>query len=99
MATGNAAELEAGSETLRLHCFGAFDAEERERADKFAEGDGGRGEKECFARGIFFCEDVVAMVEIGELLRELECVPREMGRLGGGDALLQDLRAASGAEP
>ena len=74
-------EAKTEGEAPRLHCFGAFDAEERERADELAEGDGGRGEKECFARGIFFGEDVVAMVEVGELLSELEGVSREMGGL------------------
>ena len=92
-------ELEAGSETPGLHCLGAFDAEESERADEFAEGDGGGREQECFACGINFCEDVVAMVEVGELLRELEGVPREMSWLRGRDALLENLRAAAGAEP
>ena len=41
----------------------------------------------------------MAMIEVGELLRELEGVPREMGGLGGGDALLENLRTAAGAEP
>ena len=35
---------------LLLHCFGAFDAEQGERADEFAKGDGGRGEKKRLAR-------------------------------------------------
>ena len=73
-----------------LHCLGAFDAEESERADEFAQGDRGGGEEECFARGVFFREDVMAMVEVGELLRELEGVLGKIGRLGGGDALLED---------
>jgi hypothetical protein len=41
----------------------------------------------------------MAMVEVGELLRELEGVAGEMGGLGGCDALLEDLRATAGAEP
>ena len=92
--------MATGSESsAALHRFGAFDAEQGERADEFAQCDGGGGEQECFARGIFFGEDVVAMVEVGELLRELEGVPGEIGGLGGRDALLEDLSATAGAEP
>ncbi len=50
-----------------------------------------------FARGVVFGEDVVAVVEVVELLGKLEGVLGEVSRLGGGDALLDDQRAASGA--
>ena len=52
-----------------------------------------------FCAPVLFSEDVMAVVEVVELLRELEGVLGEIGRLGGCDALLQHQRAAAGAQP
>ena len=84
---------------LLLHRFGAFDAEQGERRDEFAQCDCGRGEEEGLARGVLFREDVVAMVEVGKLLRELEGVLGEIGGFGRADALIQNLRKTSGPQP
>ena len=54
---------------LHLHCFGAFNAQPGQHDDQLAESDGGGCEQECFARGVLFGEDVMAMVEVVELLR------------------------------
>ena len=82
-----------------LHCFRALNAQPGQHDDQLAKGDGGGCEQEGFARGVFFGEDVMAVVEVVELLRQLEGVLGEIGRLGGGDALLEHQRAAAGAEP
>ena len=52
----------------RLHCFGAFDAEPGQDDNQLPEGDCGGCEQEGFTRRILFCEDVVAVVEVVELL-------------------------------
>ena len=67
--------------------------------DEFAQRDGGRGEEKRLARGVFFSEDVMAMVEVGKLLCELEGVLGEIGRLGTCNALLQDQGKTAGAQP
>ena len=41
----------------------------------------------------------MTMVEVGELLRELEGMFGEIGRLGTGDALLQNQGKTAGAQP
>ena len=92
-------QAKAGRSTLPLHCLGAFDAKKGERADELAEGDSGSSQQERFPRRIFFCEDVMPMVEVGELLRELEGVLGEIGGLRCADALLQNLRKTPGAQP
>ena len=73
---------------MHSHHLRRFDAEVGEGAGHLAAGDGGGGQQESAARGVLLGEDVVAVVEVVELLRELEGVAREMRRLGGGDGLL-----------
>ena len=82
-----------------LHRFRAFDAEQRERANQFAQCDGGRGKKECFSGWVTLSQNVMVVVEVGELLRKLEGVLGEIGRLGGGDALVENEGETAGAEP
>ncbi len=71
-----------------LHAFRGFDAEVAEGADHLALGDCSGGQQEGFAGGVGLVEDVVAVVEVVELLGELEGVLGQVRGLGGGDALL-----------
>ena len=51
-----------------LHCFGRFNAHHRQESDQFAFRDCGSGQEQLFLGGIFLCHDVMAMVEVVELL-------------------------------
>src|SRR5260370_23417921 len=71
-----------------LHNWWGLDAEVAEGAGHLALGYGSGGQEEGLAGGVGFVEDVVAVVEVVELLGQLEGVFCQVGRLGGGDALL-----------
>ena len=69
------------------HDFRGVDAQPGERADKLALGHGGGSQQEGAAGGVGLGKDVVLSVEVAEVLRELEGVLSEIGRLRSGDAL------------
>ena len=58
-----------------------------------------RGQKKSFTGFVGFGEDVVLVVEVVELLRELESIFCRVRRLGGGDALQHDVRELAGTQP
>lgn len=83
---------------LLLHRLRAFDTEPGEREGEFAEGDCSYCEQKGFAHGVGLGEDVVIVIEAGELLCKLEGMPGKMCRLGGGDALIENHRPAASAQ-
>ena len=50
----------------------------------------GRGHQELLPLGILFMQDMVLVVEVVELLRQLEGVLRKISGLGGRDGLIDD---------
>jgi hypothetical protein len=62
------------------HCFRAFDAEPAQDFNQLAQRYSRRGEQKRPARRVFLGEYVVPMVEVVELLRQLEGVPRQVRR-------------------
>src|SRR5271170_5780713 len=84
---------------LSLHHGWGFDAEVAEGAGHLALGYCCCGQVEGFAGGVGLVEDVVAMVEVVELLSQLEGVLGEVGGLGRGDALLDEKGELGGEEP
>ena len=85
--------------TWVLHRFGALDSQPAKHRDQFPQRDGSRRQQERPSFVILFGEDVVVVVEVAEILRQLEGVLGQVRRLRRGDALIQHQRAASGSQP
>src|SRR5262245_52116655 len=66
---------------------------------QFAANYGGGGQQKRFAGLIVFAEDRMMVVEGIEKLRQLESMLCQVRRLGGGDALINDLRGLGGGQP
>ena len=81
------------------HNWRSFYAHYTQHSNEFSADDGGGRHKKLLTRLVRLVKDVVAMVEVVELLRELECVFRQVRRLGRHDALLDDIRSLGGKQP
>jgi hypothetical protein len=79
-----------------LHDGRDCDAHDRECGDEFAADYGDGGQQELFSFFVRLSEDGMAMVEGVEELRQLEDVFGEVGGLGGGDGLVDDVRGMGG---
>src|SRR5579883_348237 len=73
-----------------LHYRRHADPHDCKQADQFAPCDCSRRQQEMLPGGVGFGENVMPMVKIVEKLRQLKCVLGRVGRLGGGDTLLED---------
>ena len=71
------------------------DAHHRQQGDQFAANHRCGRQQELLSAFICLVQDVVAMVEVVELLRQLEGVLGGVGRFCGGDALLDDSSMSS----
>ncbi len=83
----------------RLHDAGSFDAEVTESAHHFALCHSRGRKQEGTAGGVGLIQDVVAVVEAVELLREREGILGQDGGFGAGDGLLDQRGEARAGEP
>ncbi len=54
---------------LPLHCLWTFDAQPSQHNDQLAQRYRGGREQECLTRRVLFSKDVMAVIEVVELLR------------------------------
>ncbi len=83
----------------RLHDFRGFDAHHRQHADQFAFDHGCGRQQELLPSLIGLGQDVVPVIEVVELLRQLEGMLGGEGRFGRRNALLDDVRSLARQQP
>src|SRR5271157_2586808 len=98
---GKPVQLNTGCECVEcsLHYRRHGDSHHAQQVDQFAADDSGGCQQEFFPARVGFGEDVMAVVEVVELLRELEGVFSRKGRFGRCNALLDDERGLSRQQP
>ena len=82
-----------------LHHRRDGDSQNRERTNQLAPNHRHGGEQKLLSAFVGFVQDRMAVIEGIEKLRQLESVFRQIGRLRGGDALIDEESGFGGGQP